>query len=158
MARVVAESGVAYVAMHWRGHSDQMRSRATYADVVSEVVDELRLRLAGLVADGVEPDQVVLDPGLGFAKRPQHDWTLLRNLDAFAELGRPVLVGASRKSFLGSILVGRSGTVPPEQRDPATTAVTALAAAKGAYAVRVHDVAANRQAIAVADAWGGERW
>jgi len=154
MARFVAGSGVAYVAMHWRGHSDRMGTRATYADVVADVVRELGHRLDALVAAGVSADQVVLDPGLGFDKHPRHDWALVRNLEALQVWDRPILLGASRKSLFGPVLVDRSGRVPgPARRDPATAALTALAAVHGAYAVRVHDAAASRQAVAVAQAW-----
>ena len=156
MARFLAESEVAYVAMHWRGHSARMTDRARYVDVVAEVAAELRERLDCLLSAGVDPDRVVLDPGLGFAKLPCHDWTILRGMDALRSLGRPVLVGASRKSFLAAALAyASSAAPPPPERDPATTAVTALAAAAGAWAVRVHDVAAGRQAVAVAGAWAG---
>lgn len=106
MPRLVAEAGVVYVAMHWRGPSDVMDSLATYDDVVRDVRDELAARLDALVAAGVRPEQVVLDPGLGFAKPGSDNWPLLAHLDVLAALGRPVLVGASRKRFLGHLLAG----------------------------------------------------
>ena len=157
MARVVAGSGVAYVAMHWRGHSERMRSAAAYTDVVAEVVRELSSRLDALVGAGVSPGQIVVDPGLGFAKLPRHDWALLRDLGALRCLGRPLLVGASRKTFLAAALAGGASATspPPEGRDPATTALTALLADQGVFAVRVHDVAAGRQAVAVVEALKG---
>ncbi|WP_370634524.1 dihydropteroate synthase [Actinotalea sp. Marseille-Q4924] len=154
MADVVAAAGVAYVAMHWRGHADVMDALATYDDVVTEVRDELARRLDDLVAAGVRPEQVVLDPGLGFAKRGSDNWPLLAHLDVLRGLGRPVLVGASRKRFLGHLLAGPDGVpAPPERRDAATAAISALAAAAGAWCVRVHDVAPTADAVRVAAAW-----
>jgi dihydropteroate synthase len=154
MRSVVAEAGVVYVAMHWRGHADVMDALAGYDDVVADVRDELSRRLDELVAAGAAVEQVVLDPGLGFAKPGSDNWPLLAHLDVLASLGRPVLVGASRKRFLGHLLAGPDGVpVPPERRDPATAAVTALAAGAGAWAVRVHEVAASADAVRVAAAW-----
>jgi dihydropteroate synthase len=154
MARVVAATGVVYVAMHWRGHADVMDALATYDDVVVEVRDELARRLEELGAAGVRPEQVVLDPGLGFAKPGSDNWPLLAHLDVLLALGRPVLVGASRKRFLGHLLAGPDDVpVPPEERDAATAAVSALAAAAGAWCVRVHDVPATVDAVRVAAAW-----
>jgi dihydropteroate synthase len=151
MARLVAEAHVPYVAMHWRGPSRDMRQRAVYTDVVAEVVRELRGRLDSLQKAGVDRRQVVLDPGLGFAKRPAHNWQLLHRFGELRALGQPVLVGASRKSFLGTLL-GSTGDTP-SARDMATAAVSALAAAAGAYCVRVHDVAATLDAVRVAAEW-----
>lgn len=154
MADVVAATGVVYVAMHWRGHADVMDARATYDDVVTQVRDELALRVDGLVAAGVRPEQLVLDPGLGFAKPGSDNWPLLAHLDELLALGRPVLVGASRKRFLGHLLAGPDGVpAPPEGRDAATAAVSALAAAAGAWCVRVHDVPPTVDAVRVAGAW-----
>lgn len=154
MAGVVAGSGAVYVAMHWRGHADVMDELATYDDVVADVRRELGQRLQALVAAGVDPEQVVLDPGLGFAKPGRDNWPLLAGLGELAGLGRPLLVGASRKRFLGHLLAGPDGVpAPPEQRDAATAAVTALAAAAGAWCVRVHDVAGSAHAVRVAAAW-----
>jgi len=154
MPRLVAEAGVVYVAMHWRGPSDVMDSLATYDDVVRDVRDELAARLDALVAAGVRPEQVVLDPGLGFAKPGSDNWPLLAHLDVLAALGRPVLVGASRKLFLGHLLAGPDGVpVPPEARDAATAAVSALCAAAGVWCVRVHEVEASADAVRVGAAW-----
>ena len=155
MAAFVASAGVPYVASHWRGHSDVMDSLADYDDVVAEVSAELCERVAALEAAGVAPTQIVLDPGLGFAKPGLVNWPLLARLDELAALGFPVLIGASRKRFLGALLAAdRAGAeVPAEQRDHATAAVSALAAREGAWAVRVHDVPATRDAVAVAAAW-----
>ena len=116
MPAVVAERAVPYVAMHWRGHSRTMQQRAHYDDVVADVVRELAERVEALVGAGVSPDAVVLDPGFGFAKRAEHNWALLRRLDEVVALGHPVLVGTSRKTFLGS--VGRA----PEHGPPAAGA------------------------------------
>ncbi len=149
MAKVVAESGVPWILMHWRGLSREMDSLATYADVVREVRDELLARVDAALAAGVRQDGIILDPGLGFAKRAEHNWQLLHGLDELLALGFPVLVGASRKRFLGTLLGGRE----PDGREDATAAVSALSAFKGAWGVRVHDVEKSLDAIAVARAW-----
>ncbi|MET9339410.1 dihydropteroate synthase [Nonomuraea sp. NPDC003804] len=154
MPRVVAATGVPYVVMHWRGHSHDMDSRAVYSDVVAEVREELEKRVALVLAEGVAESQIVLDPGLGFAKTAEHNWALLAGIGELAELGFPLLIGASRKRFLGRLLADPDGTPRPfERSDAATTAVTALAAQAGAWCVRVHDVAPNADAVRVAAAW-----
>ncbi len=154
MLGAVADLRVPYVAMHWRGHSTDMEGLATYADVVSEVARELEARLAAAVAAGVAERRVVLDPGLGFAKRSEHNWALLAHLDVLGRLGRPLLVGASRKRFLGTLLAGLDGEPrPTDGRDDATDAVSALAAASGAWGVRVHDVCGSLDAVRVGLAW-----
>ncbi len=152
MARVVAEARVPWILMHWRGHSAGMHALATYEDVLGEVRTELVARVDAAVLAGVDPDRVVLDPGLGFAKTAAHNWALLRRLDVFVGLGFPVLVGASRKRFLGELLADAAGPRPPADRDGATAALSALVAAAGAWGVRVHDVAASMDAVAVATA------
>lgn len=157
MLGVVADAGVVYVAMHWRGPSDVMDALADYDDVVVDVRDELAARLDAAVAAGVRVEQVVLDPGLGFAKPGSDNWPLLAHLDALRALGRPVLIGASRKRFLGHLLAGPDGPAPPEARDEATVAVTALAAEAGAWCVRVHEVAGSADAVRVAAAWTAAR-
>jgi dihydropteroate synthase len=162
MPRLVAEAGVPYVVVHWRGHSTDMYARAHYNDVVREVRDELEQRVADVIAAGLHPDQIVLDPGLGFGKKPEHNWPLLANLAELAVLGGhrfPVLVGASRKRFIGRVLAGPDGTPRSfEGSDDATVATTALAAAGGAWCVRVHRVPANVDAVRIAAAWrAGER-
>jgi len=150
MAVVVGSAGSPYVVMHWRGHSADMAQRAVYADVVTEVADELRARLDALSAVGVDLDRVVIDPGLGFAKDAEHNWGLLARLDELGMLGRPVLIGASRKGFLGRLLAGDGGAPrPADEREAATTAISALAAAAGAWAVRVHEARPSRDAVAV---------
>lgn len=158
MAGLVAEAGVLFVAMHWRGPSRGMAAHAHYGDVVTDVVRELRARLDALVDAGVDERRIVLDPGLGFAKTARHDWELLAGLDHLRGLGRPVLVGASRKSFLGR-LVQRPGEdpLPPRLRDHLTCAVSALAAEHGAWCIRAHDVVSTRHAVAVAQAVAAAR-
>jgi dihydropteroate synthase len=165
MPRLVAAAGVPYVVMHWRGHSHSMDRRAVYADVVAEVRRELRQRVDAVIAEGVDPALIVLDPGLGFAKLPEHNWALLTALGRISRLDGgevfPVLVGASRKRFLGRLLAAADGTVRPFSGcDDATVAVTALAAAAGAWCVRVHQVAANADAVRVARPGGtpDHRW
>ena len=153
MAAVVADTGVAYVAMHWRGPSDVMDSLARYDDVVGDVRRELAARVESLRAAGVRDDQLVLDPGLGFAKPGADNWPLLARLPELVAAGFPVLVGASRKRFLGHLLARGGEPVPPLARDRARAAVTALAAAAGVWAVRVHEVAASADAVRVAAAW-----
>lgn len=148
LPRLVAEAEVPYVVMHWRGHSDRMQEHADYGDVVAEVRDELARRLDDVIAAGVAPELTVIDPGLGFAKRAEHNWTLLAHLDALEALGRPVLVGASRKSFLGELLRDAHPR-PMADRDDATAALSVVAALAGAWAVRVHAVRANADAVRV---------
>jgi dihydropteroate synthase len=148
MAELVAEAGVPWVLMHWRGHSREMYAAARYGDVVTEVRAELTARVEDVVAAGVDPAQLVLDPGLGFAKNAEHNWALLAGLDRIVDLGLPVLVGASRKTFLGRLLAGPDGSPrPAEQRDAATLATTVLAAEAGAWGVRVHDAGASVDAV-----------
>ncbi|ONF75184.1 dihydropteroate synthase [Amycolatopsis keratiniphila] len=154
MAKVAAETGVPYVLMHWRGHSKDMNALASYEDVVADVRAELLSRVDEALAAGVDRGAIVLDPGLGFAKNAEHDWALLNGLDSFLSLGFPVLVGASRKRFLGRLLSGKDGKpAPPDGRENATAAVSALAAAAGAWGVRVHEVGASIDAVTVAAAW-----
>jgi dihydropteroate synthase len=148
MAKLVAETGIPWVLMHWRGHSREMYAAARYGDVVTEVCAELTARVEDVVAAGVAPEQLVLDPGLGFAKNADHNWALLAGLDRLVGIGLPVLVGASRKSFLGRLLAGPDGHPrPADGRDDATLATTVLAAEAGAWGVRVHDAAASVDAV-----------
>ncbi|MFF4160525.1 dihydropteroate synthase [Streptomyces sp. NPDC001678] len=152
MVPVVAAAGVPFVVMHWRGFSADMNSRAVYGpDVIGDVVDELRQRLDAVVDGGIEPNRIVVDPGLGFAKHAEHDLALVAGLDRFRrELELPMLVAASRKRFLGRVLAGPDGDPPPaRERDAATAAVSALAAREGAWAVRVHEVRASADAVRV---------
>jgi dihydropteroate synthase len=159
MPRLVGAAAVPYVVMHWRGHSHSMDSRAVYQDVVREVSEELGRRVDVVTAEGVDPAMIVLDPGLGLAKRPEHNWALLTSLGRISVLdgrapGFPVLIGASRKRFLGRLLAGPDGTPRPfAGSDDATVSVTALAAAGGAWCARVHQVPGNADAVRVAEAW-----
>jgi dihydropteroate synthase len=150
MARTVAAAGVPFVAMHWRGHSDHMAELAHYRDVVTDVADELLRRLDGLTEQGMDVDQVVLDPGLGFAKTADHNLQVLARLPELLALGRPLVVGASRKRFLGSLLAAPDGAPRPAlDRDDATAATSTLAALAGAWCVRVHSVRATADAVRV---------
>lgn len=151
MYRAVAETGLTYIAMHWRGHSTDMDALATYDDVVIDVREELKARLSEMIVSGVDLRRVILDPGLGFAKRPEHNWQLLGRLDELASLGHPLLVGASRKRFLSP------WGAEPAQRDEATAIVSALAANAGVWGVRVHDVVSTRAALEITEAWQNGR-
>ena len=153
MNPTVAELGVPYVLMHWRAHAKQMQRFAQYDDVVSEVQGELDQRVREALAAGVRREQLIIDPGLGFAKTAEHNWALLKQIDRFVATGLPVLVGASRKSFLGTLLGDGAGPRATARRDDATTAVTALAAVAGVWAVRTHAVRASVDAVRVAAAW-----
>ncbi|MGV9785936.1 dihydropteroate synthase [Streptomyces sp. NPDC003435] len=158
MLPVVAASGAPFVVMHWRGLLEGGNVRGVYEDVVTEVCDELHARVAAVLAAGVAPDRVVIDPGLGFSKEAEHDLALLAHLDRLRALGHPLLVAASRKRFLGHVLAGPEGAAPPaRERDAATAAVSALAAHAGAWAVRVHEVRATADAVRVARAIEGAR-
>ncbi|MBJ7906771.1 dihydropteroate synthase [Streptomyces sp. DSM 110735] len=153
MLPVVAAAGAPFVVMHWRGLLAGGNVRGHYADVVTEVVDELRARVDAVLDAGVAPDRIVIDPGLGFSKDAADDLALLAHLDALRALGHPLLVAASRKRFLGHVLAGPDGVTPPaRERDAATAAVSALAAQAGAWAVRVHEVRATADAVRVARA------
>jgi dihydropteroate synthase len=163
MPRLVAQARAPYVVMHWRGPSRDMNTRAVYASVVREVRAELAQRIDAVTAEGVDPSLIVLDFGLGFSKMPDvtgpnaHNWQLLAHLREVAHIGGqdfPVLVGASRKRHLGRLLAAPDGSPRPfAAADDATVAVTALAAAAGAWCVRVHRVPANADAVRVAAAW-----
>ncbi|MFD4760585.1 dihydropteroate synthase [Streptomyces sp. NPDC058439] len=156
MVGVVAAAGAPFVVMHWRGFSQSMNSRAMYEDVVAEVVTELRERMDAVIAGGVAPERIVIDPGLGFAKDAGHDLALVAHLAELRDLGRPLLVAASRKRFLGHVLAGEGAAPPPaRERDAATAAISALSAHAGAWAVRVHEVRATADAVRVARAVEG---
>jgi len=154
MYGAVADLAVPYVVMHWRGHSTRMQSLTHYDDVVKDVRTELTDRVQAALAAGIVADALVIDPGLGFAKEANHNWALLQALPQLLALGYPVLIGASRKRFLGGLLGDAAGEPRPvEQRDVATDAISALAAAAGVWAVRVHDVAGSVDAVRVGQAW-----
>ncbi|WP_229868358.1 dihydropteroate synthase [Streptomyces inusitatus] len=155
MVPAVASAGVPFVVMHWRGFSQDMNSRAVYEDVVAEVIAELGERMDAVVAGGIDPERIVIDPGLGFAKDARHDLALVAHIRDFRALGRPLLVAASRKRFLGHVLAldARDGAPPrARERDAATAAVSAIAAHEGAWAVRVHEVRATADAVRIAHA------
>lgn len=160
MARVVAECGVPWILMHWVS-PDRFASGAggaahTGSDVVADVTEHLRHRVEAALAAGVDASQLILDPGLGFAKTAADNWALLAALEQVQALGYPVLVAASRKRFLGSLLGDDRGQDrPTEDRDVATAAISALSAARGAWGVRVHDVRSSVDAVRVAEAWKG---
>jgi dihydropteroate synthase len=153
MTKLVAEAGCPYVIMHWRGHSRHMTELARYRDVVAEVRAELRARVEEALAAGVTAEKIIVDPGLGFAKTPEHNWAITRRLNEIVSLGHPVLIGASRKSYLGALLGGR----PVGEREAATVATSVLAVAAGAWGVRVHDVRDTVDALAVWRASGSPR-
>lgn len=143
MRRVVAETGVGAIVMHMQGTPRTMQERPSYDDVVSDVVGFLDRRIAMAVADGIDPSALAVDPGIGFGKTIEHNLALLGGLPALVSLGRPVVVGASRKRFLGTLL----GIDEPRQRDRATAVLSALLAERGAGVVRVHDVSGSREAL-----------
>jgi dihydropteroate synthase len=150
MGKVVAAAGVRWVLMHWRGPSRDMQRLARYDDVVADVCRELANRVEAAIGAGVAYESLVIDPGLGFAKTAEHNWKLLAHFDRLLEIGPPVLVGPSRKSFLGRLLAGRDGQPRPvDQRDDATLATSVIAALSGAWGVRVHEVCATVDALAV---------
>jgi dihydropteroate synthase len=154
--RVVADSGAAYVAMHWRGHSDVMQQRASYAEggVVQTVRDELAARVEAALAAGIAPERLAVDPGLGFAKTADHNWQLLQHLDVIDALGFPILLGSSRKSFLGTLLADSEGVPRPVlDREAANVALTTLAGLAGVWAVRVHEARASVDALKVVTRW-----
>lgn len=154
LAKVVASAGAPWILMHWRGHSRDMQALASYGDVVADVRTELSRQADAALAAGVAADRIVLDPGLGFAKTAEHNWALLARLDELVSLGFPVLVGASRKSFLGRLLAGPDGVpAPVGEREHATVATGVLAAVMGAWGVRVHEVRPTVDAMRVVNAW-----
>jgi dihydropteroate synthase len=141
MADVVRAAGCPWILMHWRAHSATMQNFAHYANVVAEVRTELRERVDAALAAGVDEAALVIDPGLGFAKTAQHNWALLHHLAELVEIGLPMLIGSSRKSFLGALLADPDDKPRSvEDREDATTALTAYCALQGVWGVRVHDV------------------
>lgn len=146
MLDVVAALGCPYIAMHTRGESADMHVRAVYDDVVAEVVNELGERAKACLVAGILPENLILDPGIGFAKESEHNWEILNHLDAFKAIGYPILIGASRKRFLGKLV----GSEKTDERESATIALTTLLAKQGVWGVRVHSVKPHRDAIDVA--------
>jgi len=150
MLPLVAGLGLPYVCMHWRGHSTDMQSRATYGDVVADVIVELGRQVASVMEAGITKDKLIIDPGFGYAKTGEHNWQLLQRIDELAALELPVLAGVSRKTFLGTLLAAPDGSPrAPKDREDATVALTTLLASRGIWGVRVHSVRASRDAIAV---------
>ena len=148
MAKLLARNpGVQYILMHWRGHSKNMNEGAKYEDVVSEVKEELDNRVIEILKSGVSEEQIILDPGIGFAKLPIHNWDVLKGVERLSLLGYPILIGASRKRFLGDLL----GANSPDDRESATIALTTLLAERGIWGVRTHSVKPHRDAIAVVE-------
>jgi len=148
MASVIANNpAVQYVVMHWRGHSKNMQEAAQYKSVVTEVKDELDARIIALTQSGVAPEQIVLDPGIGFAKSTEHNWEILKNIERLQLLGFPILVGVSRKRFLGDLL----GAHLADDREFASIALTTYLAEAGVWGVRTHSVKPHRDAIAVVE-------
>jgi dihydropteroate synthase len=139
MFATVADLGCKYTLMHWRGHSKDMNSKALYGDVVADVIEEVTMQLDKALAAGVKRENIILDPGLGFAKDPEHNWEILNRIEEFTALGYPVLIGHSRKRFLGGD--------NPDGREEATVAVTQSLVGKGIWAVRVHGVKANVEVV-----------
>ena len=154
MYSVIAEHPqVQYIIMHWRAHSKNMQELAQYKDVVKEVKEELEARIDSAIEAGVNPEQIIIDPGLGFSKMPEHNWELLKNLDRIALLGYPILVGASRKRFLGEL----TGATNPDDREAASIAVTAMVAKLNVWGVRTHSVKPHRDAIATVERFAKSR-
>jgi dihydropteroate synthase len=154
MAPLVAEAGVPWILMHWRSVSEaHPHDIPRYGDVVADVKAELLASVDAAVSAGVDETRLIIDPGLGFAKNVEHNWALLRALPEFVATGIPVLVGASRKRFLGSLLADEAGVREPAGRETATAVISALAALHGVWGVRVHDVRASVDALRVVEAW-----
>jgi dihydropteroate synthase len=155
MAPLLASSGARWVLMHWRPVDPAQPHRVPdYRDVVAEVRKDLLASVDAAVAAGVDPGKLIVDPGLGFAKTAQHNWALLKGLPQLVGIGMPVLVGASRKRFLGTLLSGADGQPrPPDERETATAVVSALAGLHGVWGVRVHDVRGSVDALRVVEAW-----
>ena len=156
MYETVAQSGLPYIAMHWRGFSHVMEKLTHYDDVVTDVIAELMQRVNAAEEAGVDPRRIVIDPGLGFAKKMHHNWEILRRIDQFTATGYPVLIGAARKRFLGHVLAVDGEPRSVEQRDAATDAVSTLSAVNGVWCVRVHAPRGSRDAVEIVRAWVGD--
>ena len=150
MFKVAADTGATIIISHWRGFSDQMDTLATYDDVAAEVAAELKTRVDAALATGIKQSQIVIDPGLGFAKDMQQNWKLVARLDKLEQLGYPILVGASRKRFIAGVIEpDEPAEVSNERRDLATAVLTALLLQRKIWGVRVHNVLATTDAIRV---------
>ena len=148
-ALIAKNPKIQYIIMHWRAHSKTMQEHATYKDVVKEVKEELEERINSAIEAGVNPEQIIIDPGIGFSKLSEHNWELLRNIDRLALLGYPLLIGASRKRFLGEL----TGATNPDEREAASIAITAMVAKQNVWGVRTHSVKPHRDAIATVAAF-----
>ncbi|KTR77483.1 dihydropteroate synthase [Microbacterium oxydans] len=158
MRAAVAESGADFAIGHWRGFSADMYANAEYHRVAREVAGELQERIGEAASSGIAPSRLIIDPGIGFAKSGAQNWDMLRGLDEIVALGPRVLIGTSRKRFLAEVLRQETGPdeeVSESRRDLATAVTSALAVRAGVWAVRVHDVASTRDALAIAHAWEG---
>ncbi len=149
MLTTMADLSIPFILMHWRGPSDAMESLATYQDVVGDVCVELGNQVTRAIESGIKHENIVLDPGLGFAKTVEQNWPLLQNLDALQNLGFPLLVGASRKKFLGELLADENGARGVDEREAATTAITTMLALRRVWAVRVHNTQDAFDAVTV---------
>ncbi len=149
MLPLAAKANCPFVVMHWRAHSETMQDHTDYDDVVADVISELGEQIERALAAGVSQSNIVIDPGLGFSKTGEQNWELLAALPQFEQLGYPLLVAASRKTFLGTLLARDGEPRPPAERDAATAAISVLADLGGAWCVRVHDVPATADALAV---------
>jgi len=148
MHKYVADLNVPYVLMHWRGHSTVMDNLATYSDVVTEVVNEIQIQVDKAIKSGIDRNKIVIDPGLGFAKNPEHNWEILKKFNELHHLNLPIYIGASRKRFLTDFAIPR-GSLEPKDRDIATSIITSYVSLNGAWAVRVHDVSASSAAVKI---------
>jgi len=148
MHKCVADLNVPYVLMHWRGHSTVMDNLANYSDVVTEVVSEIQIQVDKAIKSGMDRNKIVIDPGLGFAKNPEHNWEILKKFNELHQLNLPIYIGASRKRFLTDFAIPR-GSLEPKDRDIATSIITSYVSLNGAWAVRVHDVSANSAAVKI---------
>jgi len=148
MHHIISKYEVPYVLMHWRGQSKVMDDLATYKDVVTEVIQELNQQINKAIAAGINRNRIVIDPGLGFAKSPEHNWEILKNINRFHELELPIYIGASRKRFLADFSYPKDSQ-DTKDRDMATTAISSYVAERGVFAVRVHDVAGSAIAVKV---------
>ena len=151
MLSYVSTLTVPYILMHWRGPSNIMSTLTDYSDVVADVTSEISKQVDLAVAAGIARERIAVDPGIGFAKTVDQNWPILKHLDVLEGLGLPILMGASRKKFLGELLAKDGVVRDSDERESATTAISTLMAARGLWAVRVHDVKPTRDAIAVAD-------
>ena len=149
MFKFLTTNDLPYIMMHWRGHSTEMMNLTNYDDVVADVCDELQLQVNAAVSAGVAISRIVLDPGIGFAKTTAQNWPLLAQLDVLQDMNLPLLIGASRKKFLGELLAKDGQPRHTDEREAATTAITTLMAAQSVWAVRVHDVKSSSDAVKV---------